>query len=59
MHYNDEIFNRFIKFGKVSTEKERIKIAEIIKDWQYVPVENSNIEKNIWTQSIIMLQTKT
>lgn len=45
MHCKNEIFTRFIKFGKISTEREREKIAEIIKEWVYVSVESSNIEK--------------
>lgn len=45
MHSNNEIFTRFIKFGTISTEKERTKITEIIQDWIYVPVEMSNISK--------------
>jgi len=45
MHSNNEIFARFIKFGKVSTVREREKIAEIIKEWNYVSLETSNIEK--------------
>lgn len=45
MHSNNEIFTRFIKFGKISTERERGKIAEIIKEWNYVSLENSNIDK--------------
>ncbi|WP_339848297.1 VWA domain-containing protein [uncultured Dokdonia sp.] len=44
-HSNSEIFTRFIKFGTISTEKERTKITEIIQDWIYVPVEMSNISK--------------
>ena len=42
---NSEIFTRFIKFGKISTEREREKIVEIIKEWNYVSIETSNIEK--------------
>jgi uncharacterized protein with von Willebrand factor type A (vWA) domain len=42
---NNEIFARFIKFGKISTEREREKIAEIIKEWNYVSLETSNIDK--------------
>ncbi len=45
MHSNNEIFTRFIKFGKISTETERKKIAEIVKDWNYVSLETSNIDK--------------
>ena len=45
MHSSNEVFNRFIKFGKISTEREREKIAEIIKEWNYVSLETSNIEK--------------
>jgi len=45
MHSNNEIFTRFIKFGKISTEREREKIAEIIKEWNYVSLETSNIDK--------------
>ena len=45
MHSNNEIFTRFIKFGKISTEREREKIAEIIKEWNYVSLETSNINK--------------
>ena len=30
MHSNNEIFTRFIKFGKISSEREREKIVEII-----------------------------
>jgi len=44
-HSDKEIFTRFIKFGKVSTEREREKIVEIIKEWNYVPLETSNIDK--------------
>jgi|GEM_PF-1075227 len=42
---NNEVFVRFIKFGKVSTENERSKISEIVKDWIFIPLENSNIDK--------------
>jgi uncharacterized protein with von Willebrand factor type A (vWA) domain len=42
---NSEIFTRFIKFGKISTEREREKIVEIIKEWNYVSIETSNIKK--------------
>ena len=45
MHSNNEIFTRFIKFGKISTEREREKIAEIINEWNYVSLETSNIDK--------------
>ena len=45
MHSNNEIFARFIKFGKISTVREREKISEIIKEWNYVSIEISNIEK--------------
>tara|TARA_R110002033_G_scaffold108561_2_gene154828 strand:+ start:1464 stop:3350 length:1887 start_codon:yes stop_codon:yes gene_type:complete len=45
MHSNNEIFTRFIKFGKISSEREREKIAEIIKEWNYVSIETSNIDK--------------
>jgi uncharacterized protein with von Willebrand factor type A (vWA) domain len=45
MHSKNEIFTRFIKFGKISTEREREKIAEIIKEWNYVSIETSNIDK--------------
>lgn len=45
MHSNNEIFARFIKFGKISSEREREKIAEIIKEWNYVSIETSNIDK--------------
>lgn len=45
MHSNNEIFNRFIKFGKISTVREREKIADIIKEWNYVSIETSNIDK--------------
>lgn len=44
-HSNREIFNRFIKFGKISSKREREKIAEIIKEWNYVSIEISNIDK--------------
>ena len=44
MHSSNEVFNRFIKFGKISTEREREKIAEIIKEWNYVSIEASNID---------------
>lgn len=44
-HSNQEIFTRFIKFGKISTKRERAKIIEIVKEWKFVPMENSNIEK--------------
>lgn len=42
---NNEIYTRFIKLGKISTEREREKIAEIIKEWSYVSIETSNIDK--------------
>jgi len=42
---NNEIFTRFIKFSKISTERERRKISEIIKEWNYVSIEMSNIDK--------------
>lgn len=45
MHSNIEIFTRFIKFGKISTEREREKITEIVKDWNYVSLNTSNIDK--------------
>lgn len=45
MHSNNEIFTRFIKFGNISSVREREKIAEIIKEWNYVSIENSNIDK--------------
>ena len=45
MHSNNEIFTRFIKFGKISSEREREKIAEIINEWNYVSLETSNIDK--------------
>ena len=45
MHSNNEVFTRFIKFGKISTEREREKVAEIIKEWNYVSIETSNIDK--------------
>lgn len=45
MHSNNEIFTRFIKFGKISSEREREKIAEIVNEWNYVPIETSNINK--------------
>lgn len=45
MHSNNEIFTRFIKFGKISSEREREKIAEIVKEWNYVSIETSNIDK--------------
>ncbi|MBU2940284.1 VWA domain-containing protein [Lacinutrix sp. C3R15] len=44
-HSNNEIFTRFIKFGKISSEREREKITEIIKEWNYVSIETSNIDK--------------
>lgn len=45
MHSNNEIFTRFIKFGKISTVREREKITEIINEWNYVSLETSNIDK--------------
>ena len=45
MHSNNEIFARFIKFGKISTVREREKITEIINEWNYVSIESSNIDK--------------
>jgi len=45
MHSNNETYTRFIKFGKISTEREREKIVEIIKEWNYVSLDISNIDK--------------
>lgn len=42
---SNEIFTRFIKFGNISTEREREKIAEIVNEWNYVSLETSNIDK--------------
>lgn len=45
IRHENEVFTRFIKFGKISSEREREKITEIIKEWSYVPIETSNIDK--------------
>ena len=41
---NEEIYSRFVKFGGVSTTEERRKIAEIVKEWSYVPLAESSID---------------
>ncbi len=43
--YTNDIYERFIRFGKVANKKERKKIAKIVSDWEIIPVEKSNIEK--------------
>lgn len=42
---NSEIYTRFIKFGKVATQKEREKIVDIVKEWKIVSPDESRIDK--------------
>ena len=41
--YND-IYERFVRFGKVANKKERKKIAEIVSSWEIIPIQTANID---------------
>lgn len=43
--YTNDIFERFIRFGKVADKNERIKIAEIVSDWKTIQSGKANINK--------------
>lgn len=49
MGSKNKLLSRFVKFGRVSSKREREKMADIIKEWKPIAVENSNIDKRYLT----------
>ena len=40
-----EVLDKFVRFGKIADKRERIQIAECLKNWQIIPIEKSFIER--------------